>query len=204
MENNPQNTTQETSQTTQETKPEQINTKRSFSKPLIISLLILIAILLGIIGYLSLVNTRDEDIVPPTTTPSPSIEEPTPTSSPSATPNAQADDETIQSAIESKNYAALEQEMTDNVSVTLYASECCGPVTKTQAIKQLDYLNEAKLPWNWNQESEVIKQVKTEHPTTFGKGTVGIADNEYVVSYEVINGKINALYISASYKLLTP
>lgn len=206
MENTPQNTTEDTPQINQEPKPEQSNAKTSFSKPLIISLLILIVILLGVIGYLSLINTRDEDIVPPATMPSQAMEkeETTPTSSPSATPNIQADDETIQSAIESKNYAALEQEMADTISVTLYASECCGLVTKTQAIKQLDYLSQATAPWIWDQDNAIIQQIKTAQPTTFGKGTIGISNNKYVLSYEVTEDKISAIYISASYELLIP
>ncbi len=178
------------------------NPAKNSSKIIIILLFVIITLLLGVIGYFYFMNNTKETA---TTTPTPTVTQAIATPSPSISPTQAINiDENTQAAIESKNYAALEGYMTPSVSVLLYASECCGPQTPTQALAQLDYFNEAKAPWNWNQESETIKQIKAEHPTTFGKGTIGIADNEYTVSYEVVNGKINALYISASYKLLIP
>lgn len=120
---------------------------------------------------------------------------------PSPTPAVNMDDN-VQAAIESKNYAALEGHMAPQVNILLHASECCGPITKDAAIKQLDYFKDAATPWTWDQNDATIKKIKSEYPTTFGKGTIGISNDEMVISYEVKDNKIVGLYLSGTYKIM--
>lgn len=182
--------------------PSAIQQKKSSANIIIILLLLIIILLLGVIGYFAFMkNTPNQISVTPTPVVTHAVEAPTPSPLPTQAINI---DENVKAAIESKNYTALEGYMTPSVNVLLHASECCGIQTKTQAIAQLDYLNKSQTPWNWDQSSNLIKQIKLANPTTFGKGTVGIANNEYTVSYEVTSDKITAIYLSVSYKLLIP
>lgn len=179
--------------------------KKSFSKLIIITLLVIIMLLIAVIAYFALTqNTTPESMnltptptqVTQTISPSPSISI---TASPSSTIN-----QIVQGAIDNKDYASLEPYMADTMTVTLYASECCGPQTKAQAMAQFNYLATAQGPWIWDQNNATIQQIKAAQPTTFGKGTIGYSSNEYTLSYEVANNKITALHFSASYKLLLP
>ncbi len=115
--------------------------------------------------------------------------------------------ENIRAAIDTKNYAALEGYMATNVSVILEATECCGSLSAADATKQLEYLNDATSPWNFDQTNATIKQIKTQEPTKYGPDTayVGIAANEYTVSFKFdANNKINGITMAVTYKLILP
>lgn len=114
-------------------------------------------------------------------------------------------EEQIEAAVTSKNYAALEGYMADNVFVILEATECCGSLTKAEATQQLDYLNAATAPWNFDQTNETIKKLKTEDPTDYGPEStyVGIASNEYVVAFKFdATNRINGVTMAVTYKLV--
>lgn len=115
--------------------------------------------------------------------------------------------ENIRDAITSKNTAALEGYMTDTVSVILEATECCGSLSKTEAVGQLDYLKDATSPWNFDQTNDTIKKLKAQEPTKYGPdgAFVGIAANEYTVSFKFnADNKINAITMAVTYKLVIP
>jgi hypothetical protein len=134
-----------------------------------------------------------------TPTPSPFDEEgaPSPTASPSA---AQSQ---IKAALTSKNYAALESYMNENVSFILYASECCGEITATEAASQLSYLDSATAPWDFDQNNPIITKVKTQYASEYGSLFIGIASNEYLAAFGFgENGKINIIKLAVTYKLL--
>lgn len=180
-----------------------IQENKSNNKLLIIFFLIIILILLGVIGFFFMSSQKRSFVITPSPTPFDQESTPSPTDTPTPTGTQTVNlDENIKVAIESKNYSALDIYMAPTLSVVLHASECCGPTDKETAIKQLDYLNEAKAPWNWNQDDPTIIKIKTEYPDTFGKGTVGISQNEMVISYEVKDDKIVGIYLSATYKIM--
>ena len=115
--------------------------------------------------------------------------------------------ETIRAVVETQNTQPLLGYMADSVSVILEATECCGPVTKAEAVKQLEYLNDATAPWNFDQTNDTIKQLKAQEPTKYGPDSayVGIAANEYTVSFKFdASNKINGITMAVSYKLVLP
>lgn len=115
--------------------------------------------------------------------------------------------ENIKAAINTRNTQPFETYMADKVSVILEASECCGIKNPTDATKQLDYLNDAVGPWNFDQSNETIKKLKEVEPTKYGPESafIGIATNEYVVSFKFDeDNKINGVTMAATYKLIIP
>jgi len=134
-----------------------------------------------------------------TPTPSPFDKEGTP--SPTASPSAAQSQ--IKAALTSKNYAALESYMNENVSFILYASECCGEITATEAASQLSYLDSATAPWDFDQNNPIITKVKTQYASEYGALFIGIASNEYLAAFGLgENGKINIIKLAVTYKLL--
>ncbi|MBU0572110.1 hypothetical protein KKE60_00175 [Patescibacteria group bacterium] len=113
--------------------------------------------------------------------------------------------EQIVAAITSKNTQALEGYMADIVQVRLESSGCCGPITKAEAISQLSYLDSA-VGWSFDPTNPIIINLATSVPDFYGSGwLVGVADNEYIVSFKLNNqNKIEAYNLGASYKLLIP
>lgn len=127
-------------------------------------------------------------------------------SSPTFQPQPAIDvSEQIVAAITSKNTQALESYMTDTVQVRLEASGCCGPITKAEAINQLSYLDPA-VGWNFDPTDPIIINLAANVPDYYGSDwIVGVASNEYIVSFKLNNqNKIEAYNLGASYKLLTP
>lgn len=115
--------------------------------------------------------------------------------------------ENIKAAINTGNTQPFETYMADKVSVILEASECCGIKNPTEATKQLEYLNDAVGPWNFDQSNETIKKLKEMEPTKYGPESafIGIATNEYVVSFKFnADNKINGVTMAVTYKLVLP
>jgi len=138
-------------------------------------------------------------------TPNPTID---PTAIPSPTTQAELVvdvSEQIIAAIISKNNQALEGYMANTVQVRLEASGCCGPLTKSEAISQLSYLNPA-VGWSFDPANQTIINLATSIPDYYGiDWIVGVASNEYVVSFKLDNqNKVEAYNLAATYKLLIP
>ena len=115
--------------------------------------------------------------------------------------------ENIKAAINTGNTQPFETYMADKVSVILEASECCGMKNPTEATKQLDYLNGAVGPWNFDQSNDIIKKLKELEPSKYGPESafIGIASNEYTVSFKFdADNKINGITMTPTYKLILP
>jgi hypothetical protein len=111
----------------------------------------------------------------------------------------------IKAAIESGNTAAIEGYMQTSVNVILAASEAYGPQTPAQAIKDLDYLDKATKPWDFNLKAEIISDYqKGDYKQYFPNGAlVGKSANNYVVSFQFDScGKIYGIFMSADASLL--
>lgn len=128
--------------------------------------------------------------------------EPSPTSQPQPTIDVS---EQIEAAITSKNTQALEGYMADTVQVRLEASGCCGPLTRAEAMSQLSYLDPA-VGWSFDPTNPIIISLATNVPDYYGSDwIVGVANNEYIVSFKLNNqNKIEAYNLGSSYKLLIP
>ena len=113
--------------------------------------------------------------------------------------------EQIIAAITSKNTQALEGYMADTVQVRLEASGCCGPISKSEAASQLSYLNQA-VGWNFDPANQILIDLAATVPDYYGSGwIVGIASNEYLVSFKLNDqNKIEAYNLAVTYKLLIP
>lgn len=139
----------------------------------------------------------DTNIKLPSPTPFDQNGTPSPTASPSAT------QEQIKAALTSKNYAALASYMNENVNFILYASECCGQITATEAASQLSYLDNATPPWDFDQTNSIITKIKAQYASEYGSLFMGIASNEYLAAFGFDqNNKINIIKVAVTYKLL--
>jgi len=90
--------------------------------------------------------------------------------------------------------------MAAKVFYVVDASDCCGDITKKEAASHLkNYIRGVKL-FNFDQEQQVIKQMKVNLAGTFAKYTIGIADNKMVLSYHLDKqGKVDDIMLSASH-----
>ena len=113
--------------------------------------------------------------------------------------------EQIIAAITSKNTQALEGYMADTVQVRLEASGCCGPISKSEALSQLSYLDPA-VGWNFDPSNQILIDLAAAVPDYYGSGwIIGVASNEYLVSFKLNDqNKIEAYNLAVTYKLLTP
>ncbi|GEM_PF-1392943 len=115
---------------------------------------------------------------------------------------------TIYSAEESvkaKDYSGLDQYMTDQVSVILAASECCGLLSKQKTLEQLKYLNQAVVPWDFSDTNPIAKKLVTADPANFKNRIIGTASNGFTVSFN-LNNKflIDKIFMASDYRLIAP
>lgn len=112
----------------------------------------------------------------------------------------------VSTAVTDQKYSDLDGVMKDMVTVVLAASEKGGEVDKATAIKDLDYLKSATVPWNFNLDQAELdsyadgdyKQYFTDN-TIFGKSADGM-----VVAFGVNDdGIIDAVFMAANAELLT-
>lgn len=175
---------------------------------------VLLIIIVGIGAYFLGTKNLFEQTTPPANVPSltPSIQSsPSPTLTPSpslsASPSATLSPallENIKASISSKNTAALEGYMTDTVIVTIEATECCGVLTKVNTIKEMDYLNSAVLPWNFDDNNPVALQLKQKNPAAFPEGIIiGTSSDRKLVTFTLNpeKTKIIKVYMAIDYKL---
>lgn len=129
---------------------------------------------------------------------------PTPTSQTAATSNATLD--AIDKAFTSKDFSGLSDIMKDNLIVGIYASECCGKITKADAILKLTtYFKSAKLPWTFSPTNAVTQALAKANPENFKDAVVGIAQDRHTVSLKLsANFLIEKITLMTDYKLLVP
>lgn len=127
------------------------------------------------------------------------------TSSPVASPpnlNPSQVQTLIRNLVNSKNYQGLEPHMkSPTVLVSLASSDCCGNLTPEETSSQMAYLNNG-VPYEFNQDSLQIKQIKSENPR-LNNFFMGISNkNEMVVSFKINQkGQIEEVEMAASYEL---
>lgn len=135
------------------------------------------------------------------------VSAPAPTSEPTPEPvNGDALRDNVIAAITSKNYAALESYMTDPVQVRIEASGCCGPLTPTETVTQLDYLNQATAPWVFDSTDPAVSSLATGFAEYYGGGAiVGVSASDHAVSIQVNDqNQIFGVSMVVDYHLLLP
>lgn len=112
--------------------------------------------------------------------------------------------QSIQDAVASKNYAALQASMTDPVTVVYAATEFGGPKTPAEAVTAMDYLNNGTAPWDFNLPAAIIAgYADGDYEQYFPEGAfVGRASDDMVVSFSFSCGKINQIFISVQEEIL--
>lgn len=180
-----------------------------------IYLILLAAVIIAVAGgayYFGTKNasqiTPPEEATIPSSTPAPT---PSPITSPSpslsASPSATLSPallENIKASVASKNTAALEGYMTDMVIVTIEATECCGNLTRVNAIKEMDYLNSSVLPWNFDDNNPIALALKQKNPAAFPDGIIiGTSSDRKLVTFTLNpdKTKIIKVYMAIDYKL---
>jgi hypothetical protein len=103
----------------------------------------------------------------------------------------------ILTAVSTKKYDELLDDLEDKVFFTHHATECCGDITKAEAILELKYLDNAIPPWLFDKNNKTIKSLVDNYPNKMGDGfVVGISGNDMVVSFKVnSNYMIEEIYI---------
>jgi|GEM_PF-1272901 hypothetical protein len=106
----------------------------------------------------------------------------------------------FENAVDKKDFGKIESLMADEVYYIVDASDCCGDISKKEAVDHLrNYIKSAKT-FNFDQSQQVIRQMKVNLAETFSKYTIGIADNRMVLSYTLNKqGKVNNIFLSVSH-----
>src|SRR3990167_9463229 len=109
--------------------------------------------------------------------------------------------ENIKASVNSSNTQAMATYMTNPVQVILQATECCGEQTPDEAVTQASYV-EPGVPFNFDQQNETIKNLKTKNPE-LANTFVGISQNlEHLIAFTTNNqNKISQIRFSVSWKL---
>lgn len=110
----------------------------------------------------------------------------------------------IEEDINGKSYLQLEPYLADSVNVGIWATECCGILSKAKAIEQLKYLNSATQPWDFTATSAVAKSLEAKNPENFKDAIIGIAANKYAVAFQ-LNDQflISKIFLVVDYSLIT-
>ncbi len=112
-------------------------------------------------------------------------------------------EENIEAGIKTGDYAAIGSYMVDEVFVALYATECCGPQDREEAVNNLGYIKSGE-NWNFDQENQVAKDLKAKSEYFGPDSFVGVASNEYAIAFKFNEeNRISDVAMVASYKLIT-
>lgn len=113
--------------------------------------------------------------------------------------------ESIQNAIESANYSALEDYMASQVTVILAASECCSGNTPAEAVANMAYADNGTAPWDWNVPEATIDGYRAGfYVDYFPEGVlVGKAANDFVIAFSFNNeGDISTIFMAINEDIL--
>ncbi|OGH37696.1 MAG: hypothetical protein A3B44_00310 [Candidatus Levybacteria bacterium RIFCSPLOWO2_01_FULL_38_21] len=158
---------------------------------------------------------KNQNEIPPNPTPAPTqyissaptqilTEGMSPTSVPKNTRSYVS--ENIIAAVSSKNYAALEGYMSDTVSVILYASECCGQISKAKATGQMSYLNSSSGTWDFSENNSTRAKLIQNNPQNFSSDMIiGISSDKYAVGFKLNSqNEIEKIILVSNYSLIVP
>ena len=177
------------------------------NKTLTILLVLIILILVGGGEYLIFQNQR---LVKQLAKPEPSaaasvIELSMPSTLPSTSPSPSRTlkdvQDTIQSAVNSKNYQALVGYMQkQKVNFIIMSSSCCEPQIPDDAAIKLDYIKDGA-PFDFNQNTTLVKSLKAKNDR-LANAHIGISQNkEHLVAFTIdANNQITQIEVSVSYK----
>ena len=106
----------------------------------------------------------------------------------------------FEKAVNDKDFSKVETLMAAKVFYVVDASDCCGDITRKEAVEHLqNYIRNVK-SFDFDQEQQVVRQMKVNLAGTFAKYTIGIADNKMVLSYHLNKqGKVDDVMLSASH-----
>ncbi len=177
------------------------------NKTLTILLVLIILILIGGGGYLIFQNQRlAKQLAKPEPSAAPSVIEMSvpstlPSTSPSPSRTLKDIQETVQSAVNSKNYQALVGYMQkQKVNFIIMSSSCCEPQTPDDAAVKLDYAKDGT-PFDFNQNTTLIKSLKAKNDR-LANAYIGLSQNkEHLVAFTIdANNQITQIEVSVSYK----
>lgn len=117
----------------------------------------------------------------------------------------QATLDNIEAAVESGNYAALENLMASKVNVIVAASEGVGMRTPAQAVSDLKYLDKGTDPWDFDLSAATITDYQSGDYKQYFPATahVGKSANDYVVSFQFdSDSKISGIFMTVNDGLL--
>lgn len=172
--------------------------------------IIAIIVAVGVVAYTLGTNQGGKgQVVFPAPTVSAISETPAPTNKSIITPQESANKNAvtgnIEASVKSKNYAALEGYMANEVLVILYATECCGILSPQKATEQMTYLNNGTPPWDFSPSNPIAQKLINADPSNFTGRLIGTASNGMAVAFNLnAQNKIDKIFISADYKLISP
>lgn len=112
---------------------------------------------------------------------------------------------TIADAVTSRNYAALEGSMADQVTVVYAATEFGGQKTPAEAVSAMDYLNNGTAPWDFDLPEATINGYRAGFYEQYfpANAYVGKSSDDLVVSFGFDDcAKINMIFIAANAETL--
>lgn len=107
--------------------------------------------------------------------------------------------ENIIAAVSTRNYAALEEYMADQVTVTMAGTDSLGQRPAEQAVNDIAFLSPATAPWTFDIEESTLERFSsTQYGEYFPEGAfVGMSSDDYVVSFTFDEaGNISAVFMA--------
>lgn len=176
--------------------------QQGFAHLWLILLIILILGAAGFAGWKVYSNNKDKDAAPAASNNSSNAAESAAEDQPAADTATQPSADTlenIKASITSGNTAALEGYMAASVNVILAASEAYGPQTPTQAITDLQYLDNATDPWDFALPAATLASYKAGGYSAYftDDALVGQSADKYLISFQFdSSGKINGIFMT--------
>lgn len=110
----------------------------------------------------------------------------------------------IQKALRENEYLLLEKYLVEPLVFRIENSGCCEPQTRSEAVKQLKYLDSAEGLWDFDQNSSVVQSLEASFPEHYSNAFIGVTDDGYSVAFQFNEAQdmITKVSLSASYTLL--
>lgn len=109
----------------------------------------------------------------------------------------------LERALDQGSYESLIPVMADQVALTVAGTECCGNLPAESAASQLQYLNSAVKPWDFDDTHPLITQIKKTYPVKYQGAILGVTPNNYLMSVWLNSeNKIRQIEIAANVNLI--
>lgn len=109
----------------------------------------------------------------------------------------------LERALDQNNYESLVPVLADQVTLTVAGTECCGNLPAESAATQLQYLNSAVKPWDFDDTHPLITQIKNTYPAKYQGSVLGISPNNYLMAVWLNSeNKILRIEIAANVNLI--